>query len=217
MIDGIIHVLVVDDRALVRELIAHRLASEPDLRVEEVRTVEACLEAVRRRAPDVILLNTMLGGLAAFYTSRAVADVDPTIPVVYLSHGLSDRQIEQAVEAGARGLLCEQDSVDELLRILRSVAGGGTEFSSHIRARLEQGPSENARASGPTPLSCLSQREREVIVRVAEGLSSKEIGRVMHLSAKTVETHIWRVMQKLGLRERVSLTRYAIREGLVEP
>lgn len=214
----IVHILVVDDRTLTRELLVHRLNSESDLVADGLDSPEACIERARRRPPDVILMRADMDGSSPFSAVRTIAAGNPATAILFFSQRVCDTHLERSFAVKASGFLCEYDSLAGLLEGLRQVADGRTCFSPHAVARMTIDADPSQPGSDPRTLSSLlSEREKEVLVHVAEGLSSKEIARRMHLTPKTVESHTSRLMHKLKVRERVSLTRFAIREGFVSP
>lgn len=218
MTSRIIHILVVDDRSLTRELLVHRLEGEEDLAAEGFASPDDCIERVRACPPDIILMRADMEGHAPFQAARTIAGIAPDTPVLFFSRRIHDVHLEQSFAAAARGFACESDSVANLLDAVRRIAEGHTFFSPLAESRIVGDPGNTKTTETLRTLSSLlSEREKEVLVYVAEGLSSKEIGRRMHLTAKTVESHTSRLMRKLKVRERVSLTRFAIREGFVSP
>ncbi len=219
LLGGIIRVLIVDDCTVLRELLAARLDAEPDLKTATVDSTRACLEEVRRWNPAVVLLEAAMAGQDAFSAARTIGTLSPQAGILFTSRQERDTHIEQALQVGARGYISQRDPIRCVFDGVRAVASGRFYFSPRAQSRLvvEEGKAPRLAQANRTLLSTLSAREMEVLAYIAIGLAAKEIARTMHLSPKTVETHAARLMHKLNLRDRVALTRYAIREGLVEP
>lgn len=215
--NGVIHVLIVDDRPLVRELLSDRLNREHDLRAEALGSAEACIELTRSRMPSVVMMRSELAGMCPRAAARTIAAISPTTKLLMIGP-VRDSQIEEALRAGFHGYLTEQQSCKALLDCIRAAGRGECWFAPEIQSRIvTEGKTARIHDDRLTLLSTLSDREREVLIQIASGLACKEIAQVMHLSTKTVETHAANIMKKLSLRDRVALTRYAIREGLVSP
>lgn len=214
-----VRVILADDHAILRDMLAERLDREPDFEVVATAAdAEKALELARSRAADLLVLDIDMPGLSPFTAARQVRDELPQLRVVFLSAYLRDRYIEQALHAEAVGYLVKGESSDGIVDNLRQAAHGRTAFSSGVRARLA------IKAGGVTlsgtvtdRLSLLTVREQEVLRHLATGLSRKEIARTMQISNKTVDQHCEHLMQKLDIHDRVELTRFAIREGLLEP
>jgi DNA-binding NarL/FixJ family response regulator len=213
-----VSILVADDHGIVREGLKRVLESEPDLRVcAEASDGSEVLEQVEKHRPDVVLLDiTMpkLGGLEALEQLRGKR---PELRVILLSmHG--DRSfIQSAVSLGADGYLLKNAPPEEVISAVRAVAEGGSFFSPPVAREIVDQLRASTRVSPKDPFALLSVREREVLLRIADGLSAKEIARELDISTKTVEAHRTSLMRKLGTRKATALVRYALRHGLVKP
>ena len=129
---------------------------------------------------------------------------------------MPDIYIEQALRSKAAGYVLKTDSLASLLTAVQTVSKGGTFYSEPIRDRVSIDPATgSARAQFESRLTQLSDRQLEVLRHLAYGLSVKDVARKMHISVKSVDSHKYRIMQSLGIHDRVDLARYAIREGLV--
>lgn len=216
---GLVRLILADDHAILREMLAARLGQEPDLEVvAAVDNAAAALQAARRTAPDLVVLDIDMPGLSPFAAARTLGAELPGARVVFLSAFLRDIYLQQALDVQAAGYLVKRESLDEIVRGLRSVAQGRTAFSPAVRARMslvESGVEFVQRPAGK--LSLLTPRELETLRYLASGLSRKEIARRMEISPKTVEQHCEHVMTKLDIHDRVELARFAIREGVLEP
>ncbi len=212
-------VLLVDDHVLVLKMLVDRLACEPD--IEVVGTVEdarsAVTEAIRLR-PDVILMDIDMPGTSCFDAARTIHCQYPMTNLIFLSAFVNDRYVEQALEIEATGYLTKIEPPESVVAAIRAVANGKCYFSPQVQSRIVIG-SKCVQLAQPkqSRTSTLSSREEEVLCYVAQGLSKKEIAKVMHISVKTVNNHTSHLMEKLQIHDRVKLARFAIREGLVKP
>jgi len=211
-----LRVMVVDDHPMWREGVARDL-TEAGLRV--VATASSGTEALDRFAaarPQVLVLDLQIpepDGVAV--TARVVAQ-DPTVRVLVLSASGEQRDVLEAVKAGATGYLVKSASRQELLDAVRRVAAGDTVFTPGL-AGLVLG--EYRRLSDSSPAGAddtprLTERETEVLRLVAKGLSYKQIAERLVLSHRTVQNHVQNTLRKLQLHNRVQLVRYAIEQGL---
>lgn len=214
-----VRLILADDHAILREMLATRLAQEADFEiVAAVDTAEAALQAARLNAPDLVVLDIDMPGLSPFAAARSIGAELPGTRVVFLSAFLRDGYLQQALEVEAAGYLVKRESLDDIVGGLRAAAQGRTVFSPAVRARMslvESGVELVARPAGR--LSLLTPRELETLRYLASGMSRKEIARSMEISPKTVEQHCEHVMAKLDIHDRVELARFAIREGVLEP
>lgn len=211
--------LIVDDQALVREILGWRLAQEADLDV--VGTAEDAaqgLDLALRLRPDLILLDIDMPGLSPFELARRVREESSDTAIVFLSGYVQDGYVAQALQAGARCYTTKGETPETLLGCLRKVLRGGTCFSPAVCSRLESDPATTTPAGGVrSRIHLLTPRETEVLAYLGKGLSKKEIARLMGLSVKTVDQHCTHLMLKLAIHDRVELAHFAIREGLVRP
>jgi DNA-binding NarL/FixJ family response regulator len=213
-----IRILIVDDHTLLRESLAVRLRSEPDLDV--VDTVADAQQAIRKaqsHRPDIVLMDINMPGVDCFDAAAQMSRVVPDVRIVFLSAYCNDHFVEQAVRVKAKGYLTKTQSPDRLIEALRCVANGESFFSSDVAERLSGiRAAEPANGNHDTPAR-LTRREHEVLRYIALGRTRREMAETMHISTKTVAAHTSSLMAKLGLHDRVALARYAIRRGLVEP
>lgn len=211
-------IVLADDHAILREMLAEHLAREPDLEVIAVTgSAEAALAVALAQSPELVVLDIDMPGLSPFSVARRIHDELAGTRVVFLSAYLRDNYIEQALHANAAGYLVKDETPEAIVHGLRQVARGRTAFSAAVRARMSVGHDAITLShEGGARLALLTPRELEALRYLASGLSRKEIARTMNISHKTVEQHCEHLMQKLDIHDRVDLTRYAIREGLLE-
>jgi len=219
MITSPIGVVLADDQALVREMLATRLAAEPDIEVvAAVGDAALVLAAVDQYRPRIVLLDIDMPGLPPFDAAILVRKRHPETSVLFLSGFVNDRYIARALEVEAAGFVSKAEPPDAVVRAVRKVAGGGHYFSPDVQGRIvvDRQGLRLGRARG-TRIDLLTQRELEMLTYLARGYSRKEMARLAGISVKTVEQHCGHVSDKLDIHDRVELARFAIREGLVQP
>lgn len=216
---GLIRVMVVDDHALVRDVLAARLAEETDMEV--VGTAPDAGQAVAMAAgcaPEVILMDIDMPGISAFDAAKTIREADPAVKLIFLSAYVNDQYIDQALEIQAQGYLSKHEPAEVVIEAVRRAWRGGTRFSKAVRDRIILDSDGLRLASGGSSrLQLLTEREREILGYLARGLPKKEIARLLSISPKTVEKHCDHLMDKLDIHDRVKLARFAIREGLSQP
>jgi DNA-binding NarL/FixJ family response regulator len=219
-----ISVVLADDQALVRAGFRALLNAEPDIQVvaEAADGLEAVKQAQQTR-PDVVLMDIRMPGVDGLEATRRIA-ADPALTgtrVVILTTFELDEYVFEALRTGASGFLVKDTEPVELLRGIRAVAAGDALLSPSVTRRVIGEFAGNAArgkpAAPPAQLDQLTDREREVLVLVAEGLSNDEIAGRLVISPATAKTHVSRTMIKLGARDRAQLVVYAYEAGLIRP
>ena len=212
--EEVLRVVLADDHAVVREGLKALVNAQPDMRVVgEAADGEAAWRAVKELLPDVLVIDLsmpVMGGADA--TARVRRDC-PSVKVLALTVHEEQLYLTQLLRAGASGYVLKRAAPMELVRAVRSVASGGTYIDPSLTGTLVAGYLDAERAAELPEHDALSDREREVLVRIARGFSNKEIAAELGLSVKTVETYKARVAEKLGLRTRVDIVRYAAQRG----
>ncbi|MBJ7450532.1 MAG: response regulator transcription factor [Blastococcus sp.] len=215
-----IRVVVVDDQALVRSGFAMVLDHQPD--IEVVAEAGNGLEAVavaRAHRPDVVLMDIRmpeLDGLEA--TARIVAELGDAVRVLILTTFEPDEYVYRALRAGASGFVLKDIPPEQLVVAVRTVAQGGSLLAPSVTRRLigrfaAQRTVDHALAA---QLRLLTERERDVVAAVAQGLSNAEIAQHLFIGPATVKSHVSSVLTKLGLRDRAQIVVFAYEAGLVE-
>ena len=211
-----LRVLLVDDHALVRAGMRSLLQDLPDVEVvAEAGDGAEALAAAERERPDVVLMDIAMKGMNGLEAAARLRERLPEVKVIILSMHTSEEYVLLALRAGAAAYLIKDSATSELERALKCVMRGETYLSPAISRQMVDGYVQRVGASaGPEPLT---PRQREVLKRIAEGRSTKEIAFELNLSVKTVETHRAQIMERLGIRDVAGLVRYAMRAGLVPP
>lgn len=207
-------VVIADDHGIVRSGIRLLLEKQPDIKVvaEAADGVEA-RDIVIRERPDLAILDVKMPGLTGLQATREIKAQAPEVSILILSMHDDERYLFEALKAGASGYVLKSQADTDLLSAIRSVERGEPFLSPAAQQALIRDVLER----GAETESELTPREEEIVKLVAEANTSREIAEMLHLSEKTVENHRANAMKKLGMRDRVELVRYAIRQGLVEP
>jgi DNA-binding NarL/FixJ family response regulator len=215
----VIRLLIVDDQALVRMGFRMLLEAEPDIVVvgEAANGVDA-LRLAEEARPDVVLMDVRMPGLDGIATTSRLLEVSPESRVIILTTFDLDEYAFGGLRAGASGFLVKDTRPAELLAAVRAVASGEAAISGRVTRRmLELFGGRLPASDGATPalLASLTPRELEILTAIGEGLSNREIADRFFVAESTVKTHVGRVLQKLGLRDRVQAVIFAYGEGLV--
>ena len=211
-------VLLADDHAVVRRGLRLVLEAEPDLEV--VAEVGDGADAVRRALADDVdlaVLDVTMPRLTGLQAAEELSRRRPELRVLILSMHDNEQYLFQALRAGASGYVLKSAADRDLVEACRSAMRGEPFVYPRGVAALIREYLEVAREGGPQDQDPLTPRELEVVKLVAESYSTREIAEALVISEKTVERHRANVLEKLGFHDRVALTRYAIRRGLVEP
>lgn len=205
-------VVIVDDHAVVRKGVRALLDAQPDFRVvAEAGDVPGGLEAVRAHRPALIVLDIHLPGQPSLPAIAQMQLISPSTRVLVLTMYDDPMFARHAFEAGASGYVLKEAAPVELIRALRAVAAGENYVDPSVGAQLAA-TQDDRRA-----LDRLTDRERDVLVRVVGGATNKEIAAALYLSVRTVETHRARLQDKLGVSGLLELVEFARRHGLTEP
>jgi DNA-binding NarL/FixJ family response regulator len=209
-------ILVADDHALVRDGLKHVINAEPDLEV--VAEAADGAEAIERALADDIhlaILDISMPRLTGLQAARELAHRRPELRLLMLSMYENEQFLFEALKAGACGYVLKSGADDDIVDACRAAMRGHSflypsAVNTLVRDFLERGDRD-------VDFDPLTPREVEVLKLIAEGKTSKEIAELLVLSIKTVERHRADILHRLGMRDRVDLTRYAIRRGLIEP
>lgn len=208
-------VLLADDHTLVRAGVRKILDAQPRVEVvEEVASGDEALRVLGTTPIDVLVLDLTMPGLDGFEVLRRAKESHPDLKVLVLTMHSDPEYVERAVHRGADGYLLKDSAVNDLVAGIEAVASGRAYYSPAVQRSLSE--MVRGKSSAPSALDTLTEREREVLKMVAEGLTTKEIASRLDISIRTVESHRANLMRKLDLRSVARLTQFAIKEGLVE-
>jgi DNA-binding NarL/FixJ family response regulator len=208
-----IRVLVVDDHTLVRAGLCRLIDGEDDMEV--MGQTGLGLEAVKlcgQLKPDVVVLDFSLPDIDGLETTRQIVALGVGSRIVILTMYTNEEYATRVIRAGASGFIVKVASADELLAAIRKVAHKGVFISPSILEKMVVRIGQPQEAS---PEAALSNREMQVLVRLAMGSTTREVSESLGLSPSTVETYRSRILEKLSLRNNSDLTRFAIRRGLI--
>jgi len=209
-----IRVLLVDDHKILRDALKGVLEREQDIAVVgEANDGAEGMALARELQPDIVLMDIGLPVMGGIDATRSLIAECPEIKVVALSTFSDRRIVLQMLDAGARGYVVKSAGRDELLRAIRSVAYGRTYLCPDASAVLVESLRGKRTVENP-PTDPIGRREREVLQLLADGLTSPEIGKRLHIATSTVEVHRRNLMRKLELHSIAELTKYAVRNGL---
>jgi DNA-binding NarL/FixJ family response regulator len=210
-----VSLLIADDHGIVRGGLRALLDRQPDLEVvaEAADGAEALEQALALR-PDLCILDVAMPKLTGLQVARELKSQAPTMQVLMLSMHDDERYLFEALRAGASGYVLKREADHDLVDAIRAVMRGEPFLTNAAQRSLVREWMADGSAG---PSEALTPREQEVLKLIAEAHTNREIGAILHLSEKTVESHRGNLLRKLGMRDRVELVRYAIRRGLIEP
>ena len=206
-------VLAADGQPLYRDALTRAIRERPELElVGQAADGRAALEAIGSAQPDVALIDRTLTGLSGDQVLNAVARDGFRTRVVLIAARPEPGDVYAALADGAAGYLTKDADARELCDAITAVARGKTVLASDLQA----GVAGEIRLRAPHDRPVMSDRERETLTLIAEGLSAPQIGRTLHLSTATVKTHLQHIYEKLGVSERAAAVAEAMRRGLLE-
>lgn len=213
-----IRILLADDHALIRQGVRLILEAEPGFAVvaEAGDGAEAVAQA-RTIDIDLAILDVAMPRMTGLQAARELARRTPDLPILMLSMYDNEQYFFEALRAGASGYVLKSVADQELLRACRAAVRGELFIYPGVLTALMRSHLQRLRRGETPPPNVLTSREDEVLKLIAEGHSSKSIADTLVISVKTVEHHRANILQKLEMRDRTELTRYAIRVGLIEP
>lgn len=208
-----IRVLLVDDHPVVRQGLRALLSTHEGIEVVgEADDGEAAVAAADRLSPDVVLMDVVMPGLDGVEALRRIGERRPQTRVVMLTSYADERRAMEAVDAGASGFLLKDASPRDVAAAIRAAHRGEAVLHSAVAAKLLA-----ERRRPPAAHADLTARELDVLRLIARGLQNKQIAAELHVSEKTVKTHVSAILRKLGVTDRTQAAMYAVRERLAEP
>jgi two-component system response regulator NreC len=211
-----IRVLLAEDHTIVRKGLRSILDGEADLEV--IGEAEDGREAVRKveqLLPDVVLMDITMPALNGLEATRQIKKRFPEVKVLILTMHSTEEYIFQILRAGASGYVLKQAAVTELVSAIHAVYGGDSFLSPSISKKVIEEYVRKAEAVAENSYDRLTDREREVLQLIAEGHSSPEIAKLLHISVKTARAHRAHLMDKLDMHSTAELTQYAIHKGVI--
>jgi NarL family two-component system response regulator LiaR len=211
-----ITILIVDDHQLVRQGVREFLETQPDINVvAEAGTGEEAVLLASQHVPDVILMDLVMpGGVDGVEATRRVKSNSPRTQVIVLTSYHEDEHIFPAIRAGALSYVLKNIGSTELAEAVRKAARGEAVINPRVAARLVEEVRGN-RDLTPNPFTELTEREMEILLLIADGLSNANIAERLVISEKTVKGHVSNILGKLHLADRTQAAVYAWREGIV--
>jgi len=213
-------VLIVDDHGVVRQGMRTYLSMVPDIVViDEAADGQQALDRLQilaqtRALPDVVLMDILMPRLDGIAATAAIKAQFPVVEVVVLTSFIEEAKVQAALEAGAAGYLLKDAEADEVAAAVRAAHRGEMHLDPAIAAQLMRTLRAPRHAD---PLAELTEREREVLILVAQGQANKEIAGALGITERTARTHVSNILGKLGLASRTQAALFAVREGLIEP
>jgi len=212
-----IKLMLVDDHTIVRHGLSRSFKQGDDIEViGQANDGRSAVELAGQLSPDVIIMDIAMPDLNGVDATRQITGQNPKVKVIGLSMHSGSKYVREMFRAGASGYLLKDCPFEELVDAIRTVAAGKTYVSPSIGEMvIKEYVSDQEQEK--SAFSVLSQREREVLQLLAEGKTTKQVGKRLHISPKTVEAHRLKIMEKLGINNTAQLTKYAIQEGLTKP
>jgi DNA-binding NarL/FixJ family response regulator len=213
-----IRILLADDHALVRRGVRLILDNEPDLRVvAEAADGAEAVELARADPPDLAILDIAMPRMTGLQAARELSRIQPGLRILILTMYDNEQYFFEALRVGAAGYVLKSVADRDLVEACHAAMRDEPFLYPGVVTALVREYLDRARNGVDIPARAVTDREEEVLKLVAEGHSTKEIAELLFISVKTVERHRSNILAKLGLRDRLELTRYAIRAGLIEP
>lgn len=204
-----IRILVADDHSVVREGLQMFLGNDEDLTViAEAHNGREAVEQARELLPDVVLMDLLMPEMDGVEATRLIRQEMPDVEVIALTSVLEDALIYDAMRAGAIGYLLKDTEAHELRRAIKAAAAGQVQLSPEVAGRLMQ---ELRVSDSP---ETLTEREKEVLQLLANGLSNRQIAEALVIGEKTVKSHVSNILSKLNVTSRTQAAVYALRTGL---
>lgn len=209
-----IRVMLVDDHAVVRMGFRMLLSDTPDMEVvAEASTGEEALQRCAEGAPDVIVMDLSMPGMGGLEAITRLTAKHASVRILILSAHEDTIHPKRALKAGAAGYLSKRSAAEELIQAIRQLMAG----KMYVEAHLAQQMAVQQLSSDQNPVDVLSAREFEVFIALAKGRSVVEIAEVLHLSPRTVGTHLYNIKQKLKASNQAEIAIAAMRAGLIDP
>jgi len=212
-----ISLLLAIEHPFLRGTIARWLETIPNIRiVGEADNLPDAVTGVAKHQPQLLLISTQLQEQPTFAACKELQESSPKTKALFLCHKTQDSDIAQALAAGSQWCISTTDTLEDAAAVIMGALANVAQHTPTIRERLVAAKAGGINLKRPTRMQTLSCRQCEVLRYVATGLSKREVAEKMYISPRTVERHVANIMAALNIHDRVHLTRFAIREGMVE-
>jgi DNA-binding NarL/FixJ family response regulator len=212
-----LRILLADDHKMIREGLKMLVNAEPDMEVVgEANNGWAAIALALELKPDVVVMDVSMPELNGLKTTQKLKELFPEIKVIALTRHKDDSYVHELLHAGASGYVLKLSAGDELVRAIRTVVEGKTYIDPEVMESIVEAAVARKTTSGPAAERELSSREEEVLRHTALGYSNKEIATQLKISVRTVEVHKAKAMQKLDMKSRIDIVRYAILKGWLQ-
>jgi DNA-binding NarL/FixJ family response regulator len=210
-----IRILLADDHKIIRDGLRTLVEKMPDMTIAgEAKNGREAVRLARKLIPDVVIMDVSMVDLNGIEATRQIHKEQPGIKVIALSMHSDRRFVRGMLEAGAFGYLLKDCAFEELARAIKTVVSKKTYLSPEISDIIVKDFLLKSSAGSTSAYTALTARQREVLQLLAEGKSTRQIAKSLHVSIKTIETHRRQIMDKLNIHSIAELTKYALREGL---
>jgi two-component system, NarL family, response regulator NreC len=210
-------ILLVEDHKMVREGLRMLINAQADMKVVgEADNGRMAINAVQQLKPDVVVMDVSMPELNGLEATERLKRLCPDIQILILTRHTDDGYLQRMLQAGANGYVLKQSASEELVRAIRYVAAGKSYLDPAVTATVVGSALETRVARGLSQKKALSLREEEVLRLIARGYLSKEVAARLQISIKTAEAHKANAMQKMGMKSRIDIVRYALLEGWLE-
>lgn len=209
-----LRIFLADDHNVMREGLKSLVNAQADMEViGEADNGRTALQKARELQPDVVIMDVSMPELSGIKVTEQLKRTCQKIKVLVLTAHDESGYLRQLLQVGASGYVLKKAAAEELINAIRAVAAGGVYLDPSLAGKVVGGYVGSRRLKGTPQGNDLSEREAEVLRLVAWGYTNKEIGSYLTISVKTVETHKANILEKLDLRSRVEMVRYALRQG----
>ncbi|HEY7615457.1 MAG TPA: response regulator transcription factor [Terriglobales bacterium] len=210
--------LLADDHTLVRQGIRRLLEAEPDIEVVgEAASAQDAVRATRELRPDLVLMDVTMPGLSPFEGARQIRRLMPATRVLFLTMHDDEEYVMECMQSGASGYVLKDAPSQQLVAAVREIHRGGKYVSPSLLGKMVD-IFQSRRSEGPPRerAARLTPRERQILKLLAEGRSAKEVANLLDLSVRTVESHRFNLMRKIGVHNKVELLTYALRQRIIK-
>ena len=205
-----IRILIVDDHAVVRQSLRQVIDAQPDVEViAEAADGDMAVQLAETLTPDVILMDLLMPEVSGVEAIKRIIAQQPSMRIVALTSSIEEKQVTEALQAGAQGYILKSSRVNDVIEAIRRVADGQNVLDPAAAQVIMQ------QTRIHDPLDTLTQRERDVFDHLAQGYTNPEISQKLNISEVTVRTHIAKLLEKLSLRDRTQVVIYALKRGLI--